>query len=73
MAVSREDVLNALNRVVDPASGKRLVEGGMVEGLVLKSGHVNFAIEVPAERVPQQNPCARKPKQPSQHCPAFFQ
>ena len=59
MAVSREDVLNALNRVVDPASGKRLVDGGMVEGLVLKSGHVSFAIEVPAERGAAAEPLRR--------------
>jgi ATP-binding protein involved in chromosome partitioning len=60
MAVSREDVLNALNRVVDPANGKRLVEGGMVEGLVLKGGHVSFAIEVPAERGAAADPLRRE-------------
>src|SRR6202040_3068142 len=60
MVVSREDVLNALNRVVDPASGKRLVEGGMVEGLVLKGGHVSFAIEVPAERGAAADPLRRE-------------
>ena len=50
MAVSREDVLNALDGIVDPPSGKGLVKAGMVEGLVLKSGHISFVIEVPAER-----------------------
>jgi ATP-binding protein involved in chromosome partitioning len=50
MAVNRDDVLKALARVMDPASGKTLVEAGFVEGLVVRDGHVSFAIEVPAER-----------------------
>ncbi|MGH6879135.1 MAG: P-loop NTPase, partial [Rhizomicrobium sp.] len=50
MAANREDVLNALARISDPASGMTLVAAGLVQGLVLKDGHVSFAIEVPAER-----------------------
>src|SRR5262249_17207827 len=34
--------------VVDPASGKSVA--GMIEGLVVKEGHVGFALEVPASR-----------------------
>ena len=62
MAVSREDVLNALDRVFDPVSGKRLVEAGMVEGLLIKSGHVSFAIEVPAERGAEAEPLRKQAK-----------
>ncbi|HTW35227.1 MAG TPA: iron-sulfur cluster carrier protein ApbC [Rhizomicrobium sp.] len=50
MAVSRETVLTALCRVIDPATGKNIVETNMVEGLALRDGHVGFAIEVPAAR-----------------------
>ncbi|HEY3638069.1 MAG TPA: iron-sulfur cluster carrier protein ApbC [Rhizomicrobium sp.] len=47
---TREDVLNALAGIPDPATGKTLVSAGLIQGLILKDGHVSFAIEVPAER-----------------------
>src|SRR6185312_17514876 len=49
MAATRDDVLNALARVTDPASGKNVVEAGLVQGLVLRDGHVGFSIEVAPE------------------------
>src|SRR5580704_7987855 len=45
-AASREMVLQALSRVVDPATGKNLVESDLVQGLVLRDGHVGFSVEV---------------------------
>jgi len=50
MAATRDDVLSALARVSDPASGKNIVDAGLVQGLVLRDGHVGFSIEVAAER-----------------------
>jgi len=50
MTVTRETVLTALTHVIDPATGKNIVETNMVEGLALRDGHVGFAIEVPAAR-----------------------
>jgi ATP-binding protein involved in chromosome partitioning len=50
MTVTRETVLTALSRVIDPVTGKNIVETKMVEGLALRDGHVGFAIEVPAAR-----------------------
>jgi ATP-binding protein involved in chromosome partitioning len=47
---SREDILAVLGRIVDPDSGKSVVEAGLVQGLVLRDGHVGFALEVPAAR-----------------------
>ncbi len=47
---SRDDILAALRRVIDPATGQSLADSGMVQGLVLKGGHIGFALEVPAER-----------------------
>jgi ATP-binding protein involved in chromosome partitioning len=47
---TRDDVLKALSRVTDPDSGKNVVEAGLVQGLVLRDGHVGFALEVPAAR-----------------------
>ncbi len=59
-AVTREDVLGALARVVDPVSGQSLVASGLVQGLVVKDGHVGFSIEVPAERGRTAEPLRRQ-------------
>jgi ATP-binding protein involved in chromosome partitioning len=51
MAVAtKEDVLNALANVTDPASGKSVTEAGLIQGLVLRDGHVGFSVEVAAAR-----------------------
>jgi len=50
MAVTREDVLKAIARITDPAGGKDIVAAGLVQGVVVRDGHVGFSIEVPAER-----------------------
>jgi len=57
---SRDDVLSALARVIDPASGKSIIDERLVEGLVVKNGHVSFAIEVPAARGPHAEPLRRR-------------
>ena len=50
MPATREDVLKALGGVTDPATGKNVVDAGLVQGLVLRDGNVGFAIEVAPER-----------------------
>ncbi len=55
-AATREKVLEALGGVIDPASGRSVTEAGLVQGLVLRDGHVGFAIEVPAARGPGAEP-----------------
>jgi len=60
MAVTREMVLTALTRVVDPATGKNIVETNMVEGLALRDGHVSFAIEVPPAQGPRSEPLRKE-------------
>jgi len=47
---TRDEVVAALSGVIDPQSGRNLIEAGLVQGLVLKGGHVGFAVEVPAAR-----------------------
>ena len=49
-SATREDVLKALEKVVDPASGKSVVAADMIEGLVVKGGHVGFALQVDPAR-----------------------
>jgi ATP-binding protein involved in chromosome partitioning len=51
MAVpSEDDIKRALGAIRDPATGKSVVEAGLIEGLVSRGGHVSFAVEVPPER-----------------------
>ncbi|HTQ13625.1 MAG TPA: iron-sulfur cluster carrier protein ApbC [Rhizomicrobium sp.] len=48
--VTREDILKALSGVIDPATGRDIVASGLVQGLVVRDGHVGFSLEVPAAR-----------------------
>ncbi|MGH6889667.1 MAG: iron-sulfur cluster carrier protein ApbC [Rhizomicrobium sp.] len=59
-SAGQDDVLQALDRISDPVSGKTLVAGGFVEGLVVKDGHVSFAIEVPAQRAQAAEPLRKQ-------------
>jgi ATP-binding protein involved in chromosome partitioning len=45
----RAAVLAALDRVVDPRSGKGLASAGLVQALVVAPGRAGFMLEVPAE------------------------
>jgi ATP-binding protein involved in chromosome partitioning len=56
MTASRDEVLKALDQVVDPLSGRTVVQQDMIQGLVVKDGHVGFVLEVPAGRGPQSEP-----------------
>ena len=42
----RDDVLKALDQVIDPVSGRTVVQQDMIQGLVVKDGHVGFVLEV---------------------------
>src|ERR1700748_1645149 len=52
----RDDVLKALDQVVDPVSGRTVVQQDMIQGLVVKDGHVGFVLEVAPEQAPQSEP-----------------
>ena len=56
MSFSREDILKALDQVIDPVSGRSVVQQNMIAGLVVKGGHIGFALEVPAARGPASEP-----------------
>jgi ATP-binding protein involved in chromosome partitioning len=47
---TRDQILRALDNVIDPVSGRSIVQQDMVQGLVLRGGHVGFALEVEASR-----------------------
>lgn len=50
MSVTREDILKALARVVDPASGKDLVSADMVRAPGFENGQARFILEVDPSR-----------------------
>ncbi|WP_443748286.1 Mrp/NBP35 family ATP-binding protein [Asticcacaulis solisilvae] len=50
--LTREAVLDVLNRIPDPLSGQGLSEAGLVRGLVVSPERVGFMIEVPQDQVP---------------------
>jgi len=54
--LSEAQVLNALRSVVDPDRRQDIVSLGMVSGVVVKTGHVTFAIEVDPARGPALEP-----------------
>ena len=49
-SATRETVLDALSHVIDPVTGKDIVASGLVQGLVVRDGHVGFVVEVAPER-----------------------
>jgi ATP-binding protein involved in chromosome partitioning len=49
-------VRTALRRVRDPASGRDVVEAGLVDGLAVRDGMVQFAIQVPRDRARDSEP-----------------
>ena len=47
MSASRDDVIAALSKIIDPGSGKDLIAAGMAKAIsVGDEGGVNFVIEV---------------------------
>jgi len=60
MALTRDDILKALDGVIDPVSGRSVVQQDMITGLVLKAqangAHAGFALEVAPARGPGAEP-----------------
>ena len=54
--VNESQIRSALSKVIDPDRKADIVSLGMVSGLVIKDGHVSFAIEVEPERGPKLDP-----------------
>ena len=56
---TRDDVLRALDQVIDPVSGRSVVQEDIVQGLVLRDGNVGFAVEVDPRRGRDAEPLRR--------------
>jgi ATP-binding protein involved in chromosome partitioning len=61
--ITDRDVLAALARVIDPQLGRDIVTAGMVSGLAIRGGNVQFVIEVSPERGQQLEPLRRAAEQ----------
>ena len=46
MSVTREDIVAALAKIVDPGQGKDLISAGMAKAITVSGGTVSFVIEV---------------------------
>ncbi len=44
--MTKEKVLEALSKILDPTQGRSVVDLGMVSGVVVKDGNVGFALEI---------------------------
>jgi len=44
--ITKDNVLDALRKIHDPAQGQSVVDLGMVSGIVVKDGNVGFALEI---------------------------
>ena len=56
MATLRDDVLKALDLVHDPVSWRTVVQQDMIQGLVVKDGHIGFVLEVAPGQGPKSEP-----------------
>jgi ATP-binding protein involved in chromosome partitioning len=54
--LTKDDVLDVLLKVIDEETGRNVVALGMVQGLMVKNGHVSFALEVPPEKGAAKEP-----------------
>jgi len=55
-SVTRDDVAAALSVVIDDETGKDVVTVGMLQGLVVREGHVGFSLEVDPARGAEKEP-----------------
>ena len=59
MGVSRDDVIAALARIVDPGTGKDIVSADMAKAVTVSDGKVSFVIEVDPARGEAMEPLRR--------------
>ncbi|MDO8288898.1 MAG: Mrp/NBP35 family ATP-binding protein [Parvibaculum sp.] len=57
---TKEDIIKALSGIIDPTTHRDVVSSGLIQGLVLREGHVGFSVEVPPARGPSSEPLRRQ-------------
>jgi len=61
--VNEGTVLRTLEQVIDEDRGKDIVSLGMVEGIVVKGGHVAFSLQIDPQRAAQLEPLRKRAEQ----------
>lgn len=59
-SISNDDILRALEEVMDPERGQSLTALGMVGGITVKDGHVQFALEIDPARAQAFEPVRKE-------------
>ncbi len=72
MSVSQAQILETLKKIVDADSGKDILTLGMVQGLVVRDGHVGFSLEVDAARGPKLEPLRKAAEQAVEKIPGVL-
>tara|TARA_Y100001933_G_scaffold208367_2_gene211885 strand:+ start:13260 stop:14417 length:1158 start_codon:yes stop_codon:yes gene_type:complete len=55
-SVTRDDIAAALSAIMDEDSGKDVVSAGLIQGLVVREGHVGFSVEVDPKKGAEKEP-----------------
>ncbi|MEK9708378.1 MAG: iron-sulfur cluster assembly protein, partial [Alphaproteobacteria bacterium] len=58
-AITQDEILNALRKIVDPVSGTDIVTNGQVSGVVVKDRNIGFAIEIDPADAERMEPLRR--------------
>ena len=66
-------ILDALKKIPDPDRRQDIVALGMVQGLVVKDGHVMFSLEVDAKRGPHMEPLRKAAEKAVEALPGIEQ
>jgi len=69
---TRDEVLKALDQVIDPVSGRSVVQQDIVQGLVLRDGNVGFAVEVDPGRGRAAEPLRKACEDAVAHLPGVL-
>tara|TARA_R110000824_G_scaffold390760_16_gene587958 strand:- start:3317 stop:4465 length:1149 start_codon:yes stop_codon:yes gene_type:complete len=56
---TRDEILKTLSGVIDPSTAIDVVSAGLIQGLVVREGHIGFSIEVDPAKGPQMEPLRR--------------
>src|SRR3954452_13347197 len=72
MAITENQILDALRTVRDPDNGADIVTLGMVSGVVVRDGNVGFAIEVEPTRGARLEPLRKEAEQAIEALPGVL-
>jgi ATP-binding protein involved in chromosome partitioning len=69
MAITEQQILAALRGVVDPETGRNVVEAGAIAGVAVKDGHIQFALEIDPAKAKQKEPLRKACEQAVEKLP----